>query len=203
MKEQNFEFFRRIVRAFSTFQKIKQKNGHAGKVRIQRIWSKLKVPKNCFFFLQTECFHKRTQFWMFPKNSKGIFNISKNQPKKLSQKMATPVRSGYNDFGQNWKVPKNCFFFFKLFLFMKQQHFECFRTIGRVFSTFQKINQKNGHAAEARIQRFCSKFKSPQNMQFLLQTDCFDERTKFWIFQKNWKGIFHISKNQPKKWPRR
>ena len=113
--------------------------------------------------------------------------------------MATPVRSGYSDFGQNWKVSKTCCFCFKLIVLMKEQHFECFRRIGRVFSTFEKLNQKNGHAGKVRIQRFWSKLKSPQNMLFLLQTDCFDERTTFSMFQKNWKGIFNISKNSTKK----
>ena len=40
-----------------------------------------------------------------------------------------------------------------------------------------------------------AKLKSPQNMPFLLQTDGFHERIKFWMFQTNWKGIFNISKN--------
>ena len=53
-------------------------------------------------------------------------------------------------------------------------------------------HQKNGHQD---IQRFWPKLKSPQNMPFLLQTDCFHERKKFWMFQRNWKGIFNISKN--------
>ena len=143
MKEQNFECFRRIRRVFSTFQKLNQKNqlknGHAGNVRIQRFWSKLKSPQNMLFLPQTDCFDERTKFWMFQKNSKGIFNI--------------------------WK----------------------------------KSNLQNGHAGKVRIQGFWSNLKSPQNMLFLLQTDCFDERTKFWMFQKNSKGIFNISKNQPKK----
>ena len=207
MKEQNFECFRRIRRVFSTFEKLNQKNqlknGHAGKVRIQRFWSKLKSPQNMLFLLQTDCFDERTKFWMFQKNSKGIFNISKNQPKKSTNKIATPVRSGYSDFGQNWKVRKTCCFCFKLIVLMKEQNFECFRRIRRVFSTFEKLNQKNqlknGHAGKVRIQRFWSKLKSPQNMLFLPQTDCFDERTKFWMFQKNSKGIFNIWKTQPKK----
>ena len=183
MKEQNFECFRRIGRVFSTFQKINQKinqqNGHAGNVRIQRFCSKLKSPQNMLFFLQTDCFDKRTKFWMFQKNWKGIFNISKNQPKKSTNKMATPVRSGYSDFGQNWKVRKTCCFSFKLIVFMKEQNFECFRRTRRVFSTFEILIQKNqptkqnGHAGKVRIQRFWSKLKSPQNMLFLLQTDFF------------------------------
>ena len=116
--------------------------------RIQRFCRKLKNPKNMLFFLQTDCFHERTKFWMFHKIWKGIFNISKNtqnQPKK-------------------------------------------------------------GHAGKVRKQRFCRKLKSPKNMLSFLETDCFHESTKFWMFQKNWKGIFNISKNtqnQQKKWPHR
>ena len=199
MKEQHFEFFRRIRRVFTTFQKINQKNGHAckvriqrfwsklkspqnmlfllqthcfderttfwmfqknwkgifnisknqpknghaGKVRIQRFWSKLKSPQNMLFLLQTDCFDERTKFWMFQKNSKGILNIWKTQPKKSTNKMATPVRSGYSDFRQNWKVRKTCYFCFKLIVLMKEQNFECFRRIRRVFSTFEKLNKKN------------------------------------------------------------
>ena len=192
-------------------KKINQQNGHAGKVRIQRFWSKLKSPQNMLFLLQTDCFDERTKFWMFQKNSKGIFNIWKTQPKKSTNKMATPVRSGYSDFGQNWKVRKTCCFCFKLIVLMKEQNFECFRRIRRVFSTFEKLNQKNQPTklprGKVRIQRFWSKLKCPQNMLFFLQTDCFDERTKFWMFQKNSKGIFNIWKTQPKKstkkWPRR
>ena len=125
--------------------------------------------------------------------------IATSQPKKSTNRIVTPVRSGYSDFGQNWKVRKTCCFCFKLIVLMKEQNFECYRRIRRVFSTFQKINQKNGHAGKVRIQRFWSKLKGPQNMLFLLQTDCFDERTKFWMFQKNSKGIFNIWKTQPKK----
>ena len=57
--------------------------------------------------------------------------------------MAKPVKSGYSDFGQNWK--------------------------------------------------------SPQNMLFLRQTDCFDERTTFWMFQKNSQGYFQHFKKSTKK----
>ena len=204
MKEQNFECFRRIGRVFSTFQKINQKNGHAGKVRIQRYSWKLKIPQNMLFLLQTDSIDERTTFSMFQKNWKGIFNIWKTQPKTSTNKMATPVMSGYSDFGQNWKVRKTCCFFFKLIVLMKERNFECFRRIGRVFSIFEKLNlkkvdQQNGHAGNVRIQWFWSKLKSPQNMLFLLQTDCFDERTKFWMFHNNWKGIFDIWKTQPKK----
>ena len=119
------------------------KNGHAGKVRIQRFCRILKSPQNMLFFLQSDCFHERTKFWRFLENWKGIFNISKNtqnQPKN-----ATPVRSGYSNFAENWEVPKKCFSLFKAIVFIKEQNFECFRRIGRVFSTFQKIlkiNQK-------------------------------------------------------------
>ena len=87
---------------------------------------------------------------MFQKNWKGIFNISKNQPKKSTNKMATPVRSGYSDFGQNWKVRKTCCFCFKLIVLMKEQHFECFRRIGRVFSTFQPKKSTNKMATPVR-----------------------------------------------------
>ena len=142
MKEQNFECFRRIRRLFSTFQKINQKNGHAGNVRIQRFWSKLKSPQNMLFWPQTDCFDERTKFWMFQKNSKGIFNIWKTQPKKSTNKMATPVRSGYSDFGQNWNVSKTCCFCFKLIVLMKEQNFECFRRIRRVTFNIWKTQPK-------------------------------------------------------------
>ena len=252
--------WKRIFRISKNTQN-QPKNGHAGKVRIQRFCQKLKSPQNMLFFLQSDSFHERTKCWMFPKNWNSIFNISKNtqnQPKN-----GTPVRSGYSDFAKNWEVPKTCFFFFKPIVFMKEQNFECFSRIGRVFSLFQKIlkinqkmampvrsgyidigpnwkvpktclfflqrnyfhertkfwiflknwkgifniskntqnQQKNGHAGKVRIQRFCQKLKSPQNMLFFLQSDSFHERTKCWMFPKNWNSIFNISKNtqnQPK-----
>ena len=152
MNEQNFESFRSIRSVFSTFQKINQKNQPkkstnkmATPVRFgySDFGENWKVRKTSCFCFKLIVLMNRTKFWMFQKHSKGIFNISKNQPKKSTNKMATPVRFGYSDFGQNWK--------------------------------------------------------SPQNMLFLPQTDCFDERTKFWMFQKNSKGIFNIWKTQPKK----
>ena len=208
MKEQNFQCFRRIRRVFSTFEKLNQKNRLTkwitGKVRIQRFWSKLKSQQNILFLLQTDCFDERKTFWMFQKNWKGIFNIWKTQPKKSTYKMAMAVRPGYSDFGQIWKVRKTCCFCFKMIVLMKVQHFECFRRIRRVFSTFQKINQKKSTNKMATPVRsgysdFGQNSKVQQNMLFLHQTDCFDERTTIWMFQKNWKGIFNISKNQPKK----
>ena len=118
--------------------------------------------------------------------------------------MATPVRSGYSDFGQNWKVRKTCCFCYKLIVFMKEQNIECLRRIGRAFSTFQKINSKwinNKIATSVRsgYNDFGPTWKVPKTCLFFLQTDCFHERTKFWMFQKNWKGIFNISKNHLKK----
>ena len=129
MKEQHFEFFRRIVRAFSTFQKINQKNGRAGKVRIQWFWSKLKgSTKHCLFLLQTDCFHeRRTILNVSESNWKGIFNISKNLPKKSTKKMATPVMSRYSEFGENWKVPKNCFFLLHTLCFHERTTFWMFQ----------------------------------------------------------------------------
>ena len=140
---------------------------------------------------------------MFQKNSKGIFNIWKTQPKKSTNKIVTPVRSGYSDFGQNWKVRKTCCFCFKLIVLMKEQNFECFRRIRRVFSTFQKINQKNGHAGKVQIQRCWSKLKSPQNMLFLLQTDCFDEEQNFEFFRRIRRVFSTFQKIKKKKWPHR
>ena len=180
-------------------KKINQQNGHAGKVRIQRFWSKLISPQNMLFLLQPYCFDERTKFWMFQKNSKGIFNIWKTQPKKSTNKMATPVMSGYSDIRQNWKVRKTCCFCFKLIVLMKEQHFEFFRRIGRVFSTFPKINRKMATPVRSRYSDFGQNWKVRTNMLFLLHSDCFDERTKFWMFQKNSKGIFNIWKTQPKK----
>ena len=197
MKEQHFECFRKIGMVLSTFQKIKQKNGHAAEVRIQWCWSKLKSPQNMQFFLQTDCFDERTKFWIFQENWKGIFHISKNQQKK-----ATPVRSGYSDFGQNWKVRKICCFCFKLIVLMKQHNFEFFRRIGRVFSTFKKstkkINQKNGHAGKVRIQRFLPKLKCPQKLHFFSSNCLFSSKNNILNVSDNWKGIFNISKNQQK-----
>ena len=147
MKEQNFEYFRRFEGYFQQLKNSTKKSTNKiatpVKVRKQRFWSKLKSPKNMLFLLQSGCFDERTKFWMFQKNSKGIFNIWKIQPKKSTNKIATLVRSGYSDFGQNWKVHKTCGFCFKLVVLMKEQNFECFRRIRRVFSTFEKYNQKN------------------------------------------------------------
>ena len=197
-------------------KKINQKNGHAGKVRIQRFGSKLKSPQNLLFLLQTDCFDERTQFWMFQKNCKGIFNISKNQPKKstkkINQKNGQAGKVRIQRFCSKLKSPQNLLFLFQTDCFDERTEFWMFHKNWKgIFNisknqpkkSTKKINQKNGHAGKVRIQRFGSKLKSPQNMLFLLQTDCFDERTQFWMFQKNYKGIFNISKNQPKKWPRR
>ena len=323
-KEQNLECFGRIGRVFSLFQKmlkIKKKNGHAGKVRIHRFSSKWKstqnipffssnwlfsweniilnvsrrigrvfslfqkilkinqkmvtpawsgysdfakywkVPKTCFFFFKPIVFMIEQNFECFRRIGRVFSTFQKIF--KINQKMATPVRSGYSDFAKNWKVPKTCFSFFKPIVFTKEQNLECFGRIGRVFSLFQKMlkinkkmampvrsgyidfrpnwkvpktflfflqrnyfhertkfwiflknwkgifniskntqnQQKNGHAGKVRIQRFCQKLKSPQNILFFLQSDSFHERTKCWMFPKNWNSIFIISKdtqNQPK-----
>ena len=193
-----------------------------------------------------DCFGERTTFWMFQKNWKGIFNISKNQAKKSTNKMATPVRSGYNDFGQNWKVRKTCCFCFKLVVLMKEQHFECFSRIGRVFSTFQKTQPKKStmkmgqvrysdfgqnwklrktcwlfwwknnilnvsEELEGYFQHFkksSKKMATPVSSGYSNFRQNWKVRKTCWLvwwknnilmFQKNWKGIFNISKNQPKK----
>ena len=119
-------------------EKINQQNGHACKVRIQRFSSKLKSPQNKLFLLQTYCFDERKIFECF-RRIRRVFSTFQ----KINQKMATPVRSGYSDFGQNWKVRKTCCFCFKLIVLMEEQNFECFRRIRRVFSTFEKLNKKN------------------------------------------------------------
>ena len=211
-----FEFFRKIGRVFSTIQKIlkiNQKMGtpvRHGHSDFGQNWS---FPKICLFFLQTDCFHERTKFWMFQKNWKGIFNISKNTQNQSKNGHTSKVRIQRFWFKLE-KSPKHAFFFFKLIVFMKEQNFECFRRIGRVFSTFQKINSKKSTNKIATPVRsgysdFGPNWKVPKTCLFFLQTDCFHERSKFWMFQKNWKGIFNISKNQPKKstnktkWPRR
>ena len=227
-------------------------------VRIQRFCQILKCPQHMIFFLQINCFHEWTKFWMFLKNWKGIFNISKNtqnQPKnghagkagysdfaenwkvpkhaffyskwffswknkilnvsqelegyfqhfkKSTKKMATLVRSGYIDFGPNWKVPKTYLVFLQTDCFHERTKFWMFHKNSKGIFNILKNTQnqsKNGQAGKVWIQRFCQKLKTPQNFLFFLQTDCFHERPKFWMFQKNWKGIFNISKNsqnQPK-----
>ena len=221
-------------------------------VRIQRFCQILKCPQHMIFFLQINCFHEWTKFWMFLKNWKGIFNISKNtqnQPKnghagkagysdfaenwkvpkhaffyskwffswknkilnvsqelegyfqhfkKSTKKMATLVRSGYIDFGPNWKVPKTYLVFLQTDCFHERTKFWMFHKNSKGIFNILKNTQnqsKNGQAGKVWIQRFCQKLKTPQNFLFFLQTDCFHERPKFWMFQKNWKGIFNISKN--------
>ena len=102
-----------------------------------------KVLKSYYSLLPTVCLHERTPVWMFQNNWKNILNISKNQPKKSTKKMATPVRSRYSEFGQNWKVPKTCCFFFKLFDFSwKNNILNVSEELEEVFSTFQKTNPK-------------------------------------------------------------
>ena len=106
-----------------------------------------KVRKTCCFCFKLIVLMKEQNFECF-RRIRRVFSTfekinQKNQPKKSTNKMATPVRSGYSDFGQNWKVRKTCCFCFKLIVLMKEQNFECFRRIRRVFSTFEKLNQKN------------------------------------------------------------
>ena len=220
MNDQNFEGFRKNWKGIFNISKNTQNHlknrprrlGPDTAILVEN-W---KVRKNMLFFLQTDCFDERTTSWMFQKNWKGIFNNSKNQLKKINQQnghtgkaLDTAILVKIEKFPR-----KYAFFFFKLTVFMKEQNFECFRRIGRVFSTFQKINSKksiNKMATPVRsgYSDFGPNWKVPETCLFFLQTDCFHERTKFWMFQKNWKGIFNISKNQPKKstnktkWPRR
>ena len=142
-----------------------------------------------------ECFRRiGTKFWMFHKNWKGIFNNSKNtqnQPKNGDAGM-----SGYSDFAENWKVPKTCLFFLQTDCVHERTKFWMFQKNWKGIFKISKNTQnqlKKGHAGKVRIQRFWSKLKCPQNMPFFPQTDCFHERTKFWMFQKNWNKILNVS----------
>ena len=146
MKEQNFECFWKIGKVYSTFQKIlkiNQKMATPVRSRYSDFAENWKVPKTRFFFFKPIVFIKKQNFECFRRIGR-VFSIFQ-KILKINQKMATPVRSGYSDFAENWEVPKTCFFFFKPIVFMKEPDFECFRRIGRVFSLFQKIlkiNQK-------------------------------------------------------------
>ena len=113
--------------------------------------------------------------------------------------MATPLRSGYSDFRQNWKVRKTCCFCFKLIVLMKEQHFECFRRIRRVFTTFQKINQKNGHAGKVRIQRFWSKLKSPAKHVVFASNWLFWWKNNILNVSEELEGYFQHFKKSTKK----
>ena len=75
------------------------------------------VRKTCCFCLQTDCFDERTKLWMFQKNSKGILNIWKTQPKKSTNKMDTPVRIRIQRFWSKLKSPQNMLFFASNWLF--------------------------------------------------------------------------------------
>ena len=186
-----------------------------------------KVRKTSCFCFKLIVLMNRTKFWMFQKHSKGIFNISKNQPKKSTNKMATPVRFGYSDFGQNWKIRKTCCFCLKLIVLMKEQNFECFRRIRRVFSTFEKLNQKNQQTKWplrygpdtvilVKIEKSAKHAVFSSNWLFWMKEqnfECFRRiRRVFSTFEKLKKKInqqnghagkvrifFNISKNQPKK----
>ena len=138
---------------------------------IQGFRPKWKSPQKMPFLLQTDCFHERIKFWMFQTNWNSIFNISKNP--KINQKnghhgkvrmiLAKIEKSSkHADFASNW------LFSWKNKILNVSDELEGY------FQHFKnpKINQKNGHA-RSRIQRFWPKLKSPQNMPFLLQTDCF------------------------------
>ena len=179
-----------------------QKNGHAGKVRLQGFCQKLKSPQNMLFFLQSDCFHERTKFWMFLENWKGIFNISKNTQNQPKNGHAGKVR--IQQFCRKLRSPQNMLFFLQTDCFRKEQNFESFARMRRVFSAFQKIlkiNQKMATPVRSEYSDFAEYWKVPKTCFFFLQSDCFHERTKFWRFLENWKGIFNISKNtqnQPK-----
>ena len=137
------------------------------------------------WFLQTDCFHERTKFWMFRKNWKGIFNISKNT--KNQPKNGTPVSSGYSDFAENWEVPKTCFFFFKLIVFMREQNFECFTRIWSVFSTFQKIlkiNQKMATPVRSGYSDFAKNWKVPKTCFFFFNPILFMKEKNVECFRK-------------------
>ena len=202
MKEQNFEYFRRIGRVFSTIEKLNQKNGHAGKVRIERFWSKLKSPENMLFLPQTDCFDERTKFWMFQKNSKGIFDIWKTQPKKSTNKMATPWRSGYSDFGHNWKVRKTCSFCLKLIVLMKEQNFWMFQKnskgIFNMWNTQQKKNnQQNCHAGMVRYSDFGQNWKVGKTSCFCFKLIVLMKEQHFECFRRIGRVFSTFSKNQP------
>ena len=204
-----FWMFQKIRKVFSTFQKISQKMATPERSGYSDFGQNWKSTKHAVFASNWLFWWKNNVSWMFQKNWKGIFNIwktlpkkstkkwptpvrsgysdfcqnwkvrqnmlfissnwlfwgknkilnvseefeelfstfqkinQKHQPKKSTNKMATPVRAWYSDFGQNWKVRKTCCFCFKLIVLMTERNFECFRRIRRVFSTFEKLNQKN------------------------------------------------------------
>ena len=100
------------------------------------IGQKWKVRKTCRFCFKLIVFMKDYNFECFRRIGRVFSTFQKII--KSTRKMATPVRSGYSDFGQNWKVRKICGFCFKLIVFIKEYNFECFRRIGRVLSIFQK-----------------------------------------------------------------
>ena len=183
---------------FNNFKKYSKstKKCHDGNVRIHRFCRKFRSPQNMLFSLQIDCFHERTKFWMFQKNWKGIFNIWKNTPNQPKNGHAGMFR--IQRFCQKLECPQHMLFLLQTDCFHERTKFWKFQKNWMGILNVSKNSQnqpKNGHAVKVRIQRFCQKLKNPQNMLFFLQTDCFHERTKFWIFQKNWKGIFNISKN--------
>ena len=200
MKEQNFECFTRIGRVFSTFQKILKINQkmatpvRSGYSDFAENW---KVPKTCFFFFKLIVFMKEQNFECFTRIGRVFSTFQKNTQNQTKKGPASNVRI-QRFWSKNWKVPKTCFFFFKLIVFMKEQNFECFRRIGRVFSTFQKIlkiNQKMATPVRSGYGDFGPKIEKSQKHAFFSSNWLFSERTKFWMFHRNWKGIFNISKN--------
>ena len=206
MKEQNFECFRKIIRVFEHFKKSSKKMATPVMSGYSDFGQNWKVHKICCFCFKVIVLMKEHNFEFFRRIGR-VFSTFKKSTKKWPRRYgpATAILV------KILKSPKIAFFFFKLFVFKREQHFECFRTIARVFSTFQKSTQKMAKPVRSRYSDFGQNWKVTKACLFFLQTDCFlerkgqtdcfDERTQFGMFQKNWKGIFNISKNQPKKWP--
>ena len=152
------------------------------------------------FFLQTDCFHwKKASNWLFWWKNK-ILNISEELEvyiqhfKKSTKKMATPVRYGYSDFGQNWKVPKNSFSFLQTVCFHERTTFCMFQKNWKGIFNISKNQPKKWPRRLGPDTVILVKIEKSAKYAVFLQTECFPERTKFSMFQKNSKGIFNIWK---------
>ena len=119
--------------------------------------------------------------------------------------MAMPVKSGYSDFPENWKVPKTCFFFFKVIVFMKEQNLECFWKIGKVYSTFQKIlkiNLKMATPVWSGYSDFAKNWNVPKHA-FFSSKRLFSWKNKILNVSEEFKGYFQYFKKyskSTKKW---
>ena len=143
MKEQNFECFRRIRRVFQQLKKSTKKMATPVMSGYSDFGQNWKVRKTCCFCFKLIVLMKEQNFGCFRRIRSVFSTFEKLNRKNSTNKMATPVRSGYRDFRQNWKVGKKCCFCFKLTVLMKEQNSEYFRRIRRVFSNFKKLNKKN------------------------------------------------------------